>query len=63
LRSAPGTEDNSAQPLVRNLSTPLANLPDPSWHALYFGIGYFVVGMAMTLTLAGALRDIRSRAI
>ena len=40
--------------LVRNLSTPFANLPAPSWHALYFGVGYFVVGIAMTLALAGA---------
>jgi hypothetical protein len=43
--------------LVRSLTTPFANLPAPSWHALLFGVGYLVVGLAMTLVLAGAGRS------
>jgi hypothetical protein len=48
--------------LVRNLTTPFANLPVPSWHALFFGIGYIVVGTAMTLVLAGAGRSAKKSA-
>ncbi len=40
--------------LVGNLTTPLANLPTPSWHALYFGVGYLAVGIGMALGLVGA---------
>lgn len=40
--------------LVRNLTTPFANLPIPSWHALYFGVGYLAVGIGMALALTGA---------
>jgi hypothetical protein len=40
--------------LARNLFTPYADVPDPSWHALYFGVGYLAVGIAMALALAGA---------
>ena len=43
--------------LVENLTTPFANLPTPSWHALYFGVGYLVVGIGMALALAGAGMD------
>jgi hypothetical protein len=48
--------------LVRNLTTPYANLPVPSWHALFFGIGYLVVSVAMLLVLAGAGRSARNSA-
>ena len=48
--------------LVRNLATPFANLPNPSWHAVYFGIGYLVVGLAMMVILAGAGRSARKSA-
>lgn len=40
--------------LVKNLATPYANLPTPSWHALDFGVGYLAVGVGMALALAGA---------
>lgn len=40
--------------LAENLTTPFANLPTPSWHALYFGVGYLAVGIGMALALAGA---------
>jgi len=40
--------------LVRFLATPYSNMATPSWHALCFGIGYLVAGVAMTLILAGA---------
>jgi hypothetical protein len=43
--------------LVENLITPFANLPTPSWHALYFGVGFLVVGIGMALALAGAGRS------
>jgi hypothetical protein len=34
--------------------TTFANLSTPSWHALYFGVGYLAVGIGMALALAGA---------
>jgi hypothetical protein len=43
--------------LARFLAAPFANLPAPSWHALYFGIGYLLTGTAMMLTLAGVSRS------
>jgi hypothetical protein len=46
--------------LVRNLSTPFANLPVPSWHAFYFGIGFLVVGAGMTVALFYAWRSTNS---
>jgi hypothetical protein len=45
--------------LVRNLMTPFANLPTPSLHALYFGIGFLTVGMIMIVVLAGASSSAR----
>ncbi len=48
--------------LVRFIAAPFANLPAPSWHALYFGMGYLLTGTAMMLTLAGVSRSARRTA-
>jgi hypothetical protein len=48
--------------LTRNLTTPYANLPAPSWHALLFGIGYLAAGTAMTFVVAGAGRAVATQA-
>jgi hypothetical protein len=45
--------------LVRNLTTPFANLPTPSWHALDFGVSFLAAGIGMALALAGAARSAR----
>jgi hypothetical protein len=48
--------------LTRNLTTPYANLPTPSWHALLFGLGYLAAGTAMTFVVAGAGRVVAMQA-
>jgi hypothetical protein len=40
--------------LLLTLQTDFPNLPQPSWHALSFSIGFLVVGAAMTYLLVSA---------